>query len=210
MKRLHKSILAVIIIGFIIGGIFIIEPFGLTLAGFYWNVDIGESYQYTVEVEGDENYGSYWFEDDILPFNGTTLNVTVSYLPTLGNVFTKSQFTNNIINSVKVNVTFSNGTALTVWGNETLIPAISGCILPCGAWTTIDFLYPDTLAGLGLTSRATILHEDYFEIAYQRLGMDDNRGWRGHVSLTTGVPSSIVWHYSHMYSTIYVRMTLVE
>ena len=214
MKKFHKRVLVLVIIGIVVGGIYLVEPFGLNLAGFYWEVEIGESYVFEVEALIENPY-NILEEEDIYPasFNGTTINVTVGNLPQLSSVFTRSQFTNDVIRSMKVNWTVSNlsAYAYSTWTLSKLIDAISGCILPCGAWWLIDFLYPNTLT-LGNTrqGRLSILHGSYFEMGYTWGGYDDILEWVGNVSLTTGVPSYIEWSYSHNTVDTRVTLTLVE
>ena len=218
MKKSSKIVLILAAIGIIVGvtvGSYIVDPFGLNLAGFYWEVEIGDSYLYLVEALIEDPY-SMVHEEDIFSasFNGTTINVTVSNLPSLSDVFTRSQFTYDVIQSIKVDWKVSNSTAYI--GSTSiltdLISAFSECILPCGAWSLLDQLYPDTLATPSLTyfARLSILYGDTFQTGYRQIGYDDTLEYLGNVSLTTGVPSSIEWSYRHNTQATNVTLTLIE
>ena len=97
---------------------------------------------------------------------------------------------------------------------------ISLCILPgrpvLSATCSLisDALFPDDhpVYDPGEEYLTTRLEDDWFIIKYVWWGLYDSGGrWTANVSLSTGVPSSIIWSYYHSPAIpLYIILTLVE
>jgi len=214
MKRSHAVVIAVCLIGIVtVGVIIVLQPMVLNTNDLSWAIDVGNTYEFDISAWG-ESYGGSFKSSQVLPLNGTSITVTVTYLPAFDNVNDAESFSSEIIFRNKVNCSFTNGTALDEWANTTFCRMISGCLLPIGAWSSLDRLFPDDTPGgwnPGEYAVATILYNTWFFIEYKWWGsIDDSGGWSGDVSLSTGTPLSIVWYYNHgLEEPLTIELTLV-
>ena len=214
MKRAYAAPVALGLICLVaVGAIIVFLPGPLDLEELSWCVEVGDTLRYDVRAWGEALLGSVP-TSLVHPLNDTSINATVVNLPTFDLIHNAATFRSGVIFKNKVNVFFTNGTALYEWANTTLCEVISGCILPIGDWLTLDSLFPDDPPGFAsaedyLTTR---LHDDLFIIKYGWWGnIDDGGSWTGNISLSTGVPSSMLWMYYHGPGTpLYIELTLVE
>ncbi len=145
----------------------------------------------------------------ILRLNGTTIMVNVTELPPLVDIGNASAFFAGVANVSKVVCVFANRTKIDSDLETKIATAVSGCILPIGGWSYIDYLYTDELLESYATRLASKLYSDYLYIGYVGISYDSYEGWFGNVTLTSGVPSSLHWMYNHQYWTIYIELTMV-
>jgi hypothetical protein len=205
MKRIYAVAVAVCLIGVATIGVFyFLQPTYVDLSGLSWGVAVGHTYQYDILASGYSSLGGI-SSDQVLPLNGTSIIATVNNLPSLDAVYDASSFASEIIYVSKVSCSFVNGTKPDEWVNATLSDMVSGCILPIGEWSTLDTLFPDNSPGFTPNGEfiTTTFHDSMFTIEYSWWGfVDDGGGWSGSVSLSTGVPVSIVWTYRHGVDTL--------
>jgi hypothetical protein len=196
-----------------IGVVIILLPKPMNLSDLSWDVEAGNTFQYDIRAWGYSQYGAV-ISGQVVPLNGTSITVTVVILPSFEAIHDAESFASEVIFRNKVTCTFTNGTALNQWENTTLCEMVSGCILPIGDWSTMNTLFPDDNPGFTPNGEflTTILYDDWFIIEYGWWGTFDVGGhWTGNVSLSTGIPSSILWSYFHGVDTLlYIELTLVE
>jgi len=196
-----------------VGVIIVLLPVPMNLNDLSWDVEVGNTFQYNARAGGYSYLGSI-NSGHVVPLNGTSITVTVVNLPSFEAIYDAASFASEVIYMNKVNCSFTNGTALDQWQNTTLCEMISGCIFPVGDWSTMDTLFPDDTPGFTPNGEflVTILYDDWFVIEYGWWGTFDGGGhWTGNVSLSTGVPSSILWSYFHGVDTLlYIELTLAE
>jgi hypothetical protein len=215
MKRNHAAAVAVCLVGiFTVGVIYILQPESLNISDLSWGVEVGDTYEFDIRAWG-ESYSGSFTSPQVHPLNDTSITVTVTYLPTFDTVKDAESFSSEIIFRNKINCSFTNGTALDEWVNTIFCEMISGCILPIGAWSSLDRLFPDdTPSGWnpGEDAIATILYNNWFFIEYKWWGLvDQSGGWNGDISLSTGAPFGIVWYYNHgLDEPLTIELTLVE
>lgn len=216
MKRVNPIVVVLGLICLITVGVLIalkpipVAPFDTD--DLYWAIEVDDTLQYEIRAWGNTWGGSY-SNELVFSMNDTTIDVTVTQLPSFDNVSDVPTFTSDIIHAIKVACTFSNGTDLPQWADIELTSSISGCILPVGSWPTIDEAYPDYVSSWSpdVEDHGAGLAEDCFMIWYVWFGhVDDGGGWSGNVTLTDGVPNVIVWHYQHQGSRVFMLLTLIE
>jgi len=212
MKRKHAAAICVIVV-ITVGVIYILLPTPLNFSDLSWEVEVGDTFKFDISAWG-ESYGGSFTPTQVLPLNDTSITVSVTFLPTFDAVNNADTFSSEIIFRNKINCTFTNGTALDEWINTIFCEIISGCILPTGAWSSIDSLFPDDTPSWepGEDAIATILYDTWFFIEYKLYGsIDDTRGWSGDISLSTGAPYVIVWYYAHgPYEPLTIQLTRTE
>ncbi len=213
MKRIYAVAVAVCLIGVVtVGVIYFLLPTPVDLSDLSWGVAVGHTYQYDILASGYSSLGSISSEQ-VLPLNGTSIIATVNNLPSLDAVYNAASFSSEIIHVNKVSCSFANGTEPDEWANATLSDMVSGCILPVVDWSTLDTLFPDDSPGFTPNGDfiVTIFYDDMFTIEYGWWGpVDNGGGWSGSVSLSTGVPVSIVWTYRHGVDTLLlIQLTIV-
>jgi len=182
---------------------------------FEWAVEEGAVFEYEVRAWGDTSAGSISesLEVEILSLDGTTLRVIIVSLPLVSGVFNATTFGLSIVSVPKASCTLTNGTDLEGQLEDIVNSSISGCFLPIGGWSGIDSLYSDELPYWGAYGQpyyASKLSGDHLQFGYTWFGpFDDSGGWSGNVTLSDGVPSRVLWHYSHQY-WLYIEFSLVE
>lgn len=214
MKRAYTAPVALGLICIIaVGAIIVLLPRPIIFDDLSWGVDVDDTFQFDVRAWGEALLGSIPISL-VVPLNDTSITATVVNLPIFNLIHNAATFRSEIIFKNKVNCYFTNGTALYEWANTTLCEMISWCILPIGDWLTLDTLFPDgrptyTPGGEYLTTR---LYDDLFIIKYGWWGsIDDGGSWTGNISLSTGVPSGILWTYYHGPGIpLYIELTIVE
>ncbi len=214
MKRAYRAPVALgLICIFAVGAIIVFLSGPYYVNNFSWGVDIDDTFQFDVRAWGEAYLGGIHYSN-VIPLNGTSITVTVVNLPAFNLIHNPATFRSEVIFKNKVDCYFTNGTALYEWANITLSEIISGCILPIGAWLTLDTLFPDDPPGYTPNGEylTTQLYDDWFIIKYGWWGFVDSGGsWTGNISLSTGVPSSILWTYYHGPGIpLYIELTLVE
>ncbi|MFW9797826.1 MAG: hypothetical protein ACFFE2_12375 [Candidatus Thorarchaeota archaeon] len=179
-----------------------------------WMVSVGEIYQFEIESWGAYIYGNYDNSeiDQLVGLNGTVINVTITYLPTLDFIINRTTFENDIVEVGKVACIFSNETELPPTWLNVISTSISGCIIPVGDWSILDAyhltfeqVWEDPLWDETYFSD---LLDDNFKFGHFWWGMDDTEIWTGTVSLDNGFPTMLSWSYDHMYGPIELELTL--
>lgn len=219
MNREKQLIIAIVISAAVLVGILVIPPLLFPeFAEFQgeWVIAVDDTYQFSIESWGEYNYGNYneSATDWLLSLNGTVINVTITYLPTLDFPVIKTSFENKIVIVQKVSCIFSNGSEIPTTWLELMTESISGCILPVGSWQTLDAYYPTykQLADAPFSSEGPYFSElrsESFQFGKSKWGLDDTERWNGTISLDTGFPSLISWRYIHMIGPIAFELKLI-
>jgi len=101
---------------------------------FFWGVEIGDKFTYTVSVRWEKylERGTLWSDGEYI----TTIEITITNLPSLSNISTPWLFKEHVIHQIKGKATFVNYT-----GDYPVLRIYAGilslAILPCGAWHAI-------------------------------------------------------------------------
>ncbi|MHA2143655.1 MAG: hypothetical protein ACXADF_15195 [Candidatus Thorarchaeota archaeon] len=208
MRRPDVTALVICVVGVTITGLLL---YTFTIPDFYWGTQVDETLLYEIASYGYQEGGlGEGVTDEILALNGSRIIVTITNLPNLSRVVDSWSFRNMVIERNKVSCTFENGSSIPLDSRQIIKQALSGCILPVGDWALLDAYYIDEFSYyLADRSYATKLHDDYLSISWKRLGIDDIEGWSGNVRLTDGIPTHVIWRYTH-YDTIYIELNLIE
>ncbi|MFW9798768.1 MAG: hypothetical protein ACFFE2_17155 [Candidatus Thorarchaeota archaeon] len=180
-----------------------------------WVVSVNETYQFDVESGGGYNGGNYnvseWIK--MLSLDGTVINVTITFLPSLDLEINKTTFETEIVEVQKVSCIFGNGTELPSTWLHVISMSISGCILPVGDWSILNAYHPtfdqhwyEPYWGNTYFSE---LFDNSFQFGYAwSPDEDDGEQWNGTISLDRGFPTIVSWSYDHMYGPIELELTL--
>ena len=198
---------AVMVIG---ATIVVLQAFDQPFADLRWGVDAGTVYQFQISAWGNA-LGGIAPVPEILSLDGSIINVTVIYLPVLSGLSVVS-FVDRVVEVEKVNCTHSDGSLLGSFSATQIVTAVSGCLLPNGSWPLLDSLLPDETPSWTTEAEfyASSVHSDYFRMKYMWYGwVDDRGGWSGNASLTTGFPYEMLWWYSHLTETVYIKLVQI-
>jgi len=163
-----------------------------------WGVEVGDQFTYRVLVDGylrvedPENDSNIIYQPAFFaPMNNTVIAATISRLPTLAAWFDESSFVSEIVNQVKVNCTFENGTSIQEEVQSEVATIVSHCVLPVGNWPFLDSLFPDSgdNPGYPTVMYLTKACPECFSMSHRTWAIDGQFSWTGNVSLTTGMPT---------------------
>ena len=177
----------------------------ITPENFHWGIKVGDSFTYNVSYQyyPDGPFG----EPDI---NYThTITVEIINLPGLSNIDDESSFKNDLLNAIKVNCTYQNGTAIDFFIHRIYSRVLSFGFLPIGDWEWIDTVFPSqineestwTSTKVGTPSVIATNRSDnsLWILRNELIGYDELDSIWANVSLSNGVPIYI--NYSDkMYS----------
>lgn len=204
-KQLLASSVVVILLVTSVGLIYI---YPIVNPEFEWGVDVGDELLFEITISDYiawEDWVIYDFDDDdwfplgIFPEdNGTQFIATITDLPTLNDIIDSSRL-RNVIGSAKVECRYANGSTHLA-GDSVLNLLVSSFLLPIGGWSSIQFFFP--IEGYnryktGVMKIGCILYDSYFFMGIASMVVDYTIDARANISLSNGVPSSIIWEYEH-------------
>ena len=159
-----------------------------------WGVEVGDQFTYRVLVDGylrvedPENDSNIIYQPAFFaPMNNTVIIATVARLPPLAAWFDDSSFVSEVINQIKVNCTFENGTSIQEEFHNEIAAIMSHCILPVGDWPFLDLLFLDSPTDAFFTGYLSKAHMNCFSISHRTWAIDGLFLWTGNVSLTVGM-----------------------
>ena len=210
MKKTYKYVVAIAVVSTVLVGFILVVPKG----DFEWGIDIGESFNYEILTWGD--YGNQYVagvpSSTFINLNNTIIEAVIVTLPAVNWITNANSFLSSVVQVIKVNCRFVNGTELASQDNEILSEMISVCLLPIGDWSVLDSFYNDEIAPWEPSQEyyASRLLESQFDFEWTSYGDFDSREeWTGHLMLENGVPYEIIWHYNHS-ADIYVKLNLED
>jgi hypothetical protein len=127
--------------------------------------------------------------------DGATIRIQITHLPELPAIINESYFIDEIVESIKVNCTFENGTLLNSTYSQWLNQYFTVAFLPIGDWVWIDALFIDTIQSYGdyLPTFYGRITESYFVFGNWYATYDSGYGWESHIDMTTGIPLSFLY-----------------
>lgn len=183
---------------------------------FSWGLELQDEFTYEIGVFGV--YGSDWNDTSgTIPFeelNQTRIFATITYLPSLENLSTSEAFVDNIVSLIKVECRLANGSEMDPDYQTSFEGFISEGILPLGDFDFIDGLFPDECLQSGISYCAK-QHDDYFRFGHRYFGVDAGYDLYSNLSLSTGLPFLITYHYVNLHPPIiwanyFVSLRLVD
>lgn len=163
---------------------------------FNWEIDEGDQFVYDVSVTGFFRTGSSTLPLVLAPLNNTQVQVEIVSLENISLFISPSAFAETVIEDVKTDTTYSDGTRIHVLMYNQINTLTSRCFLPIGTWSLLGSFYPDQFARPdNLTSPvesyfAYQFHE-FFIIGFVSYSNFSESGWFGYVSPETGVPANM-------------------
>jgi hypothetical protein len=223
-KMTGKKPLAVIIVALVFGSAVAVSFIGVYDSPFYWGLEVGDEFLYSIEVSLSETniyYGTS--QEYYTSLNATQIIVQITDLPNITGWISHQSFLPNVVLSEKITCRFSNGSAIPLIFMDSLTVPLSQSLLPLGDWNMIDNFYhdqfpnythPEVDSARTLTHYASTLLEDriYFG-SRELLSIFPNVAtytWEGWSDLETGIPLLAIYDMKYpscMYS-IYLTVTL--
>jgi len=182
---------------------------------FNWEIDEGDQFVYDVSVTGFFRTGFSTLPLVLAPLNNTQVQVEIVSLENISLFISPSTFAETVIEDVKTDTTYSDGTRIHVLMYNQINTL--RCFLPIGTWSLLGSFYPDQFARPdNLTSPvesyfAYQFHE-FFIIGFVSYSNFSESGWFGYVSPETGVPANMTswaWGITDLAEYSYV-MTLTS
>ena len=195
-KKGRYAVIAILITVLIVVAVLVIDFPSHSL---YWHVDKGDEFTFSIVYQLDVNdsltdpeYLNSWLE----PLNDTVVSFRVVNLPRIPPRLDAESFPELMINHIKSNCAFVNGTAVPEPYNTTLNTLFSNALMPSGDWDFIDDLFKNTLDFDNPTEElqyeyAAWIHDNIFYMIYDGYSIDELRGWWCHIDMNTGLPVMI-------------------
>ena len=170
----------------------------MVFSSFEWDVKLGDSMTFKILVTGNPRIqGDYeslqWFH-----LNNTVIIANVTHLPTLVSFYTSDSFIVEVVNITKVSCIFENGTQIT--GNDRVVTdLISMALIPIGSWNELDSLFLDDYIhsqsfGDFEYTWVSRYENSHFFFSHHGDFAEGEKGWKSHISITSGIPKSIEWY----------------
>ena len=166
---------------------------------FSWEIDEGDQFLYDVSVTGYYRTDSSSLPTTLAPLNNTQVQVEIISLHNISLFISSSAFAETIIEDVKTDTTYSDGTRIHVLMYNQINTLASRCFLPRGTWSLLDSFYPDQIARpdnltIPVESYFAYQYQQFFIIGYISYSETAESGWFGYVSPGSGVPTNMtVW-----------------
>lgn len=169
---------------------------------FNWQINEGDQFLYDVSVNGYYRAGLSTLPLPLAPLNNTQVLVEIVSLSNISLFVTPTSFLETVIDYVKTDTTYADGTRIHVLQYYEINSLASRCFLPCGTWSRLASFYPDQITR---PENATIPVESYFAyqfhqffiIGFVSYSTTAESGWFGYVSPETGVPLNMTsWGWS--------------
>ncbi|MDH4214606.1 MAG: hypothetical protein OEV85_11845 [Candidatus Thorarchaeota archaeon] len=183
---------------------------------FTWQVQEGEHFIFEVSVDGYSETGNVLFPVAQAVLNNTRLMVEIVSLPMDSIIIDGKIYAEYIIEYLKTNLSFENGTAIPLNLIFEMNNLVSRCFVPRGPWNLLDSFYPDNFVQpINATAESYISHfqGNSFYIGYVSYSVNRGTGWNCVCSMSTGVPSTMktwAWSYGGLHEYSYnVTLNLV-
>jgi hypothetical protein len=169
---------------------------------FSWQIDEGDQFVYDVSVTGYSRSGSITHTLTLALLNNTRVQVEIISLNNLTLFLSPSHFAETVIEHVKTNTTFANGTIIPITRYHAINTLASRCFLPRGAWSVLGSFYPNQVARpdnmtTPVESYYAYQYQQFFIIGFVTYTETAESGWFGYISLDTGVPVNMTsWAWS--------------
>ena len=199
LNKKRVAIIAIIVVTIVFVSITVVVPMAMS-STLTWSIRLGDKASYHVTVDAWQLNVSY-----VVPppsryalLDGVNVSAEIVTLPELGWFLNGVDFTERVIRTDKVNVTFQNGTAIPDDISVRLKSMLSSCILPTGSWLLIDIFYPDTHStGPGANTYWSYTSTSSFQFGYYGFGIDSITQMSSTVSYETGLPAVVSYYYHH-------------
>jgi hypothetical protein len=171
---------------------------------FRWQVQEGEQFIFEVSVKGYRKSGSMIYPVAQAVLNNTRLLVEIVSLPNDSLIIEGVTFAEQVIEYMKTQISFENGTGIPLNLFFEMHNLGSRCFLPRGPWNLLDSFYPDNLVqpiNSTVESYIAYFRENSFFMGYISYGVNSSAGWNCVCSLNTGVPlimETWAWNYGDL------------
>ena len=211
LSKKRVAIIAFIVVTIVFVSVTVVVPMAMS-STLTWSIRLGDKASYHVTVDAWQLNVSY-----VVPppsryalLDGVNVSAEIVTLPELGWFLNGVDFTERVIRTDKVNVTFQNGTAIPDDISVRLKSMLSSCILPTGSWLLIDIFYPDTHStGPGANTYWSYTSTSSFQFGYYGFGIDSITQMSSTVSYETGMPTVVSYYYRHGIDSEY-NLTLLQ
>ena len=188
--------------------IILIYPRPLPVPSFEWNVQVGDTFTFSVTAHLSGNYSE---------LNNTLVTVQVTSLPNLSNDWNESEFITEVVESMKTSlihpVVHENGTEIISQFSDSINNILSQCILPVGGWNALDYFYPDESDPADYSfycnTYFSYFEDNLFTFGHVYFFIDGGFGWDGQIEEHTGVPIGVrIWKIGLVWPPGFYDMTL--
>jgi hypothetical protein len=164
---------------------------------FQWGVEVGDEFLYEVKVLGSNNNAS--IPIPYVKFNNTQIRMRLVSLPNV-TLLNSSDKMVSIIGYTKTECEFVNGSAITFnsrdgyFMNTSIPEMLSRVIMPIGGWTHLNSYFPDDYGQNQYEANTYLskIGQQWFYIGYYYFHIDFGYGWDANVSMSTGLPLSVI------------------
>lgn len=184
---------------------------------FDWKVEENDQFVYNVSVVGYRESGHFFYPIPQAVLNNSYILIELVTLPNKSIILSGNQFSEQIIEYMKTDVVFENGTEIPLTLYSELDTVCSRCFLPVGPWPILDSFYPDTIPEfVNQTIESYLSRSLREEFSVGHYSYEDQRGyvWLTITSTITGVPSVMTysaWNFSGLVKYFYnVTMSLID
>jgi hypothetical protein len=200
----REAVVGIVIILVLSTSVIFLYQFALpaTDVQFRWEVEVGEEFTFDVQVLGHmDTYNYLNNASESVPFvefNNTQIVARLVYLPNVTLVNNKTELI-DVINSLKVECRFNNGTEIPVdnrhgfypRSNRSISEIVSRAFLPVEGWDFIDSLFIDDEVSYDSHWYFSRFEDNSFFMGYWSYYFDFGYGWKANLNLTTGLPLTI-------------------
>jgi hypothetical protein len=184
-----------------------------------WAIDVGDEFLYDVTVVGNRTTTTSVLPPPFEPMNNTQIVVEITSLPNLTLMYYSRLFVQEVVNYPKTSSQFEDGSPIPPEFYNTINSHMSMSMLPIGAWTHLDSLFPDQ-TNIELSDYESFISR--FDNGFFFFGHWENQTrprpevneWHGIYDVNTGIPTLIsvsVVSRGSLISDIYtITMTLVS
>ena len=212
-QRVLTVVILTLVISFSVG--FVSEYVRDTMT-FSWAIDVGEEFVFDIVVMGNTSTGTTVLPPPYAIMNNTRISVEVISLPNVSTILYSGPFIETVVDHLKTNASFVNGTEIPVQYYDGINSLVSDCLLPVGGWIHLDAFFPNQLERpiMNRESYLSAHMRSFFFFGYKSNTTNYELEWHGLIDLATGIPNTVSFSiidlgqpWNHFYT---VTMTLVE
>ncbi len=199
----RRTVIGGIVIAFVIliPVLWVIDPLGGNASELYWAVEIGDEFEYSVfHMSSTSEHGvaniSY------LQLNRSLVVFEITSLPEIPLVMDETTYIDSIIDQIKCEVRFENGSDIPAEFRNDCILLFSHYLLPVGDWDYTDSLFDyDPSYNIGETVYDYLGYQGDGVFIIGHIGSEHHgsEGWKGNVNMTSGVPSYFIYSSGYMW-----------
>lgn len=157
---------------------------------FSWGIEVGDEFVYDVSVTGNSSTTTQVRPPPLEPMNNTRIIVEIISLPNLTLYYYGASFIQEVVEHPKTSCRFEDGSDIPAEYYYAMNSHASGYILPTGAWSHLDSLFPNQV-NQAITNQElyiSVSGGNSFFFGYWLNETSNTSEWHGILDLTTGVP----------------------